>query len=83
MKDLREFIKEAAHEEYEGVCEYMEVAEQAAEAGLPHHAQMLKDIAIEEYVHAKHICQMGKEMGIVPDEKTIEKRKQAEHMMRK
>lgn len=81
MKDLREFIKDAAADEYEDVCKYMEAAEVATEAGLPHHAQMLKDIAKEEYTHAKHICQMGKEMGIVQDEKTMEKRKKAEELM--
>lgn len=48
-------IKRELPEEFEGVHEYMKLAHEARDSGHPEHAQILHDMAWEEYTHAKHL----------------------------
>lgn len=48
-------IKRELPEELEGVSEYMKLAHEAKMHGDHGNAQVLKDMAKEEYTHAKHL----------------------------
>lgn len=61
------YLEEIKHElpsEFDGVSEYMKLAHEAKMHGNDGHAQILKDMAKEEYTHAKHLKCMLDEANI-------------------
>ena len=52
MIDFCNKIKQHLEDENKDVISYMELAEEASDSG---YAQILKDIAYEESIHAKHL----------------------------
>lgn len=59
--DVYEEIKKHLSNEYEDVMKYVELSKADTNEG---EAQILRDIAREEYTHAKHLKTMLKNAGI-------------------
>lgn len=58
MTEIMQHLVKKLHEELEGVTSYAEMAKMAEAAGEKCKAAMLRDMAREEFCHAKHIKEM-------------------------
>lgn len=66
--ELYRMLADSVRDEYNDVIRYVNLSKAAAENELEGPAQILKDIAHEEFTHAQHIENILKDMGVLKED---------------
>lgn len=68
QKELYDMLAENVKDEYNDVIRYVNLSKAAASNGFDGHAQILKDIAREEFLHAEHLENILREMNVLKED---------------
>lgn len=68
QEELYEALADHIKDEYGDVIKYVKLSKAAASNSLDGAAQILKDIAHEEFTHAQHVENILKDMGVLKED---------------
>jgi len=67
-EELYRMLADNVRDEYNDVIRYVNLSKAAATNELEGPAQILKDIAHEEFIHAQHVENILKDMGVLKED---------------
>lgn len=68
QEELYRMLADNVKDEYNDVIRYVNLSKAAATNQLEGPAQILKDIAFEEFTHAQHVENILKDMGVLKED---------------